>query len=190
MNTDETPFEAMAGEVDRVLREAKYERVQGLKIGEVPFEIEYAYLAGPGFLDLVLLMDVSAPASQIYWLAERVASALDSIGSRRPLTYVLVGSVSNLGLVTDDLIRLGRVVQITGAEHAREELAPLLPMVMDEGVDADEDPFALLDASLGHRDSDAAVMATLLEAARGGPKSVEAGLAKWLDAAFTDRSGR
>jgi hypothetical protein len=190
VNTDTTRFPATAERVDRVLREARYVRVRTLRIGEVPFDVEYAYLAGPGFLDLVLLMDASAPASQIYWLAERVASALDSVGSRRPLTYVLVGDVSNLGVVTDDLIRLGRVVNVTGSAHVAEELAPLLPMVMDEGVDVEEDPLGQLDVTAGNQEGDAKVMAALLDAARGGPKAVEAGLAKWFDAAFADRSGR
>jgi len=190
LNTDATTFSEAAEGVDRILRDANYIRVQKLQIGEVPFDVEYAYLAGPGFLDLVLLMDASAPGSQIYWLADRVASALDSVGSRRPLTYVLIGDVSNLGHVTDDLIRLGRIVHVTGVEHAKEELAPLLPLFMDDSGDVEEDPLSQLDVTSGTREGDAKVMATFLDAARGGPRAVEAGLAKWFDAAFADRSGR
>ena len=133
-------------------------------------------------------MDTAAPANQIYWLAERVASALDSVGSRRPITYVLVGDVPNEGMVTDELIKLGRIVYVSGAEHVAEELAPLLPVVMEPGEDVEEDPLTQLDLSAGTRKGDIAVLGNFVKAARGGAKSVEANLASWFDAAFADQA--
>lgn len=177
-------FTPIVTEIDRVLRDADYLRIDNLRIGTVPFDVDYAYLAGPGFLDLVVVMDADASASQIYWLAERVASALDTVGSRRPVTYVLVGNHQEEGVLVDDLIRLGRVVHVSAFEHVAEELAPLLPVVIEQGDDVQGDPLTELDLATGTRDTDVSAMRDLVKAARSGAGPVEASLAVWLDGAF------
>ena len=177
-------FEPIVGEIDRVLRDADYLRVENLRIGTVPFEVDYAYVAGQGFLDLVVVMDAAAKSSRIYWLAERVASALDTVGSRRPVTYVLVGSHQDEGMLVDDLIRLGRVVHVSALELVPEELAPLLPVVIEQGDDVQVDPLTELDVSTGTRETDISAMRDLVRAARSGAAPVEASLAQWLDGAF------
>ena len=48
MSADESSFELIVSEIDRVLRAAHYVRVSELRIGEVPFDVDYSYLAGPG----------------------------------------------------------------------------------------------------------------------------------------------
>lgn len=186
MSGDVSPFEDIVREVDRVLRDAQYVRVNELRIGDVPFEVDYSYLAGPGFLDLVLVIDADTPSSQIYWLAERVASALDGVGSRRPITYVLVGDARDEGMVTDELIKLGRVVHVSGPEHVSEELAPLLPVVLEQGHDVEVDPLAQLDLSAGTQKGDVPALSDFVKAARSGANSVEANLASWFDAAFSE----
>ena len=114
-----------------------YLRVENLRIGMVPFDVDYAYWPAQGSSTCRCDGCRYASASQIYWLAERVASALDTVSSRRPVTYVLVGEgIKTRACSFYDLIKLGRVVHVTGLGHVSEELRRRPPVVIDQGDDA------------------------------------------------------
>ena len=107
-------------EVDVVLRESGYAKMPAnLAIGGVPFRLQNAYVAGAGYLDLVLVMDVcdeGAGIQETYWLLERVARALDNAESRRPLTSISACANPPSASAADGLLRLGRVLFVGSSQ--------------------------------------------------------------------------
>lgn len=164
-----------------------------LVVAGVPFEVVASYAAGPGSLDLVVVVDATqGTAEQLqrgYWLIERVARALDQAGSRRPLTALILHDAAAARVPTEDFLRLARVLLVTGADHVERELAPLLPLVFDRGSEAGHDPMEdLLQRSRSGKDG--IKRSALIEAAQRGASHVESALLEWLDESFDEKGSR
>ena len=183
--------EATLHEIDRVLERGGFSPIEPpLTIAGIPFDVLRAYRAGPGFLDLVVVLDGTDNSpkqlQQSYWLIERIARALDQARSRRPLTAVILHDPDSARVPTEDFLRLARVLLVTDANRVADEVAPIMPMVLEPSNEVGRDPLEdLLDSYRGAPDSETTV--PLVEAARLGPGRVEAVLGEWLDGAFTDR---
>ncbi len=186
--------EATLDEIDRVLDEAGFRRIDGpLTVSGVPFEVVRAYTAGPGFLDLVVVLDATEGSdNQLrhgYWLIERIAQALDQTESRRPLTAVVLHDPAAARVPTEDFLRLGRVLLVTEADKVAAQLAPILPIVLESSAELGRDP---LDVLLSHNKSgkDGETKAALIQAARSSQGEVEAILVDWIDSSFVDEGAQ
>lgn len=180
--------QVMLDEIDRVLDEAGYRRIDGpLIVSGVPFEVVRAYTAGPGFLDLVVVLDATEGSDNRirhgYWLIERIAQALDQTQSRRPLTAVVLHDPAAARVPTEDFIRLGRVLLVTEPDKVAAQLAPILPIVLESSTELGRDP---LDVLLSHNKSgkDGEAKAALIQAARSSQGEVESVLAGWIGSSF------
>lgn len=176
--------------VGELLEAADYSpAARPLAIGGIPFERIDAYVAGAGFLDLVLVLDggdgSAAKRAENFWLAERVGRALDSAGSRRPLTLILIDEGGSNSSAVEELVRLGRVLVIDSLDLVDVRLAPILPLVLEPTGDLHSDPLAGLLATGPERDRP--FRARAIRAARVGEEPVVEEFERWLDAAFDDR---
>jgi hypothetical protein len=186
-------IDAALAEIDRVLTEAGFATIDNpLTVGGVPFDVIRAYVAGPGFLDLIVVIDstggMPSQLRQNFWLVERIARALDQAGSRRPLTAVLLHDADAARVPTEEFLRLARVLLVADINTVASELAPILPIVLKPTTQLGRDPLEDLLVFYGSgRYSDKA--SRLIELARGGARAVESGFAEWLDEAFVGSGG-
>ena len=185
-------FDQLARAVDAVLRDSGYIKMpEDVAVGGIPFKLPYAYIAGEGYLDLVLVIDVcdeeGSAIDETYWLLERVARALDNAGSRRPITAILACANPPGASAADGFLRLGRVLFVDDPTRVRQQLAPMLPLTFAAAPDAEPDPIGQLTV-VGFRDHDKPAMERLLRSARSA-ELVEPALIAWLDQAFDPEEG-
>jgi hypothetical protein len=158
-----------------------------LVVNGVPFEVVRAYVAGEGFLDLVVVIDMRAgSARQLrhgYWLVERIAQALDHAKSRRPLTAVVLHDASAARVPTEDFLRVGRVLLVSDPDTVRDELAPILPIVLEPSNETERDPLETL-LSRNNSGKDAEPKVSLIEAAAFGSDRVRSVFVDWIDSSF------
>lgn len=183
-----TQGDPLIDEIDRLLIDGGFAPIAGpLVVNGVPFEVVRAYVAGAGFLDLVVVIDMRAgTASQIrhgYWLVERIAQALDHAKSRRSLTAVVLHDVSAARVPTEDFLRLGRVLLVSDPHNVRDELAPILPIVLEPSNEIERDPLESL-LSRNSSGKDAEVKVAMIQAAAHGSDQVRSVLVDWIDRAF------
>ncbi|KSU82835.1 MULTISPECIES: hypothetical protein [Rhodococcus] len=158
-----------------------------LVVAGVPFDVIASYVGGPGSLDLIVVVDATEGTSEQlqrgYWLVERVARALDQVGSRRPLTAIILHDHAAARVPTEDFLRLARVLLITHPDHVQRELAPILPLVFETGSEIAHDS---LDELLERNQSgnDVNKRTSLIEAAQRGAEQVESEFREWLDQVF------
>ena len=186
-------MDATLQEIDRVMADGGFAIIESpLTIGGIPFEVIRAFVADPGFLDLVVVIDATdgtpSQLRQSYWLVERIARALDQARSRRPLTAVILHNAEAARVPTEEFLRLARVLLVTEVSKVESELAPILPIVLEPSAEVGRDPLEDLLASYS-AGADGDRTGGLIEAARRGERGVESGLAKWLDNAFVASGG-
>jgi len=177
-----TPIEAVA---DILLQEGQFRRLaKPLKIAGVTIEIADALVAGNKSLDLVLVGDNigdQAPR-RLMSAVEGAARALDLVGSRRPLTLVVVGPRPNAEDLRE-LARYARVLPVGEAptdETLRNWLATLLPLELPAIGEARGD---VANAELVSDTSDPLARA-LVQAAQDGKEEVSAVLFDAIEAPF------
>ncbi len=121
-----------ADQVITLLTEAGY-RVQRmpLRVGGIDFDFTAALLGGDHSTDLILVVEMGTGIDKrARQKVEGVARALDVMGSRRPMTTVLVGGRPS----AEDLSAMARVCRVLPVEHLldesdlRDRLAVLLPL--------------------------------------------------------------
>lgn len=176
-----------------LLQDAGYEvRNPRATIASVEFEFSAILTAREG-LDLVVVVDtVTRKDSRVRRQLESLASALDLIGSRRPLTVVVVGPSPRQSVI-EAMSRVGRVLLVgtpTGhkAEQSlRDALAVLLPLTLPEVVEPSTqswDDLRRRVAATPHPDW----AVPLLDAAPDGPDAVQEHLRRLIEAAIADGS--
>jgi len=175
--------------VDEVMSTGGYTAVEGnLTVSGVPFEVVRAYTSGPGFLDLVVVVDAregtEAQLRRGYWLVERIASALDQSRSPRSLTAIVLHDASAARVPTEEFLRHGRVLLVTDVDTVAAELAPILPIVLEPSAEVGRDPLETLLSGVGPG-GDAQQQTALIEAARLGSDRVRMTFVKWIDDAFS-----
>lgn len=174
------PIERIVG----LLKEAGYQPLKTpLMVAKIPFEFA-AVLGGAGrSLDLILVIDtVEESGDRIRQKVEAIGRALDVLGSRRPLTAVLVGPRPRSSIL-EAVGRVCRVLAVgTQSETQSDQslidwLAVLLPLSLPQLTDSVADSLGELERHLPDEIGSAA-FARLIEAASGGSESVERELAR------------
>lgn len=181
-------YDVAASTVAGLLRAAGHRKLgSSIEIGGIRFEVPNAFVGGPGSLDLTVIFDATVPnratLSQIRWTVERMARALDTVGSRRALTMILIGSLRGEDLDEAELLPLGRVLIVDHASDIQRALAPILPLEFPPSSVDTSRPDLVLTVPRHERDSRWLEKLTT-EAA--SPGDVEATLRAWLDDAFTN----
>lgn len=160
--TATTPIERVAD----VLELAHFRRMPTpIQIAGLEINAPAAFVAQSPSPDLVVIGDtVSQTPRELQQVVEGAGRALDTVGSRRPLTLVVVGPRPDSGVLTD-LSRYARVLPVGEAadeSSLRNWLAVLMPLTMPtlagvgqlpaslDALSANSDPLAqeLLDAAV------------------------------------------
>jgi hypothetical protein len=178
--TSDTPLDRAI----RFLTNAGYRRLPTpLVVGNIPFQFA-GVLLGSGYApDLVVVVDtIEEPASRVKQKMVALSRALDVVGSKRPLTAVLVGPRPTTP-VLETLGRVCRVLPIgtplgdAAEAELRDWLAVLTPLHLPAASDAVADPLGELMRHLPHG-MDPVLRDQLLTAARQSAQSV--GMSQWL----------
>ena len=172
-----------------ILSGAGYKRLPPtFEVGNVTFNGMSAFVGGAGSLELVLLVAVkettTSARTEVRWLVERVARALDSAGSQRPLTAVLVSDESLPSELVDSILKVARVLTVASFRDMTTQLAPLLPLEPLELGPEEADAVERLAPYLQKR-RDAPQLRRMILDSRDGAAKVESRLSTWLDAAFS-----
>ena len=176
-----TPVEAVAD----ILQGAAFRRlIKPLQIAGVTVDVADAFVAGDKSLDLVLVGDNIGNQARRRLLSgvEGAARALDLVGSRRPLTLVVVGPRPS-GEDLRELVRFARVLPVGEAPDdatLRNWLAVLLPLQLPAVGQACGDA---ANAELANDASDPLAL-ELVQAAHSGKHEVAAVLFAAIEAPF------
>lgn len=164
-------------------------QVQPIRIG--PLEHRFAaVLAGRDrSIELVVVADtLEEPEKELVVAIRTLGRALDLVGSRRPLTVVLVGPTVSAAAISA-MGRVARVLVVEPAEDGRladqslrDSVAGLLPLSVDAGGGAPIDPLALIPLSATGVDLET----VLLDAARSR-RSVRDEFRHSVDAALREK---
>lgn len=181
--------DTLLDQVDEVMTSGGFNSLPSpLVVGGLPFEVERAYTAEEGSLDLVVVIDAREGTAlqlrQGYLLVERIARALDQARSRRPLTAIVMNRKNAVRVPTEDFLRVGRLLLVTEPDEVERELAPLLPIVLESGDEVASDVMQEL-AQSNQRGTDAELRQALVAASRLGPGDVQAALVEWVDESFS-----
>jgi hypothetical protein len=165
-----------------ILKNAGYrQRIAPLTVASVPFEFAALLLGSDRANDLIIVLDTLVDTEErIRQKVEGLSRALDLIGSRRPLTVVLVGPPPR-PTVVEALARVSRVLTVgtpTGDNADRflsDTLAVLLPLGLPDASEAVVDPLTEVRKQLS-TDVDQDVLAPLFAAAPSGTNAVKEAL--------------
>jgi len=178
--SETTPLER----VSQRLVNAQFKRVATpLTIGGLEIDAPAAFIGSPPSPDLVIVGDtLEQTPPRLQQTVEGIGRALDMMGSRRPLTLVVVGPRPTSGALTA-LSRFARVLPVGDAADEADLanwLAVLLPLPLP--VFSDDRAAASLEAVIdGSRDP---IEAEFIALAVGGPEAVANRLAAYVDEPF------
>lgn len=160
-------------------------------MASVPFEFSAVLVGTDRAPDLIVVLDtVEEQEVRLQRKVEGLSRALDVVGSRRPLTAILVGPKPQ----TATLDMLGRVCRVLlvgtplgdGAEESVEEsLAVLLPLQLPESADTVADTAGELARHLPSG-IDPAVFEAIMAAAPTGADGIEQVLRSLLAEPFAE----
>jgi hypothetical protein len=180
-----TPVERVVA----ILEASGYRRLSmPFEIATLRFDVSAALVGTGQAADLVLVFDSATSSDRrLVRSVEGISRALDVVGSRRPLTAVLVGPAPPTQVLAD-LSKVGRVLPIGTAGSAPDDqpikdwLAALLPLSISPATALVENPLAGLETAAA-RDP---VASALLRAARSGKEPVAQEFLRQIDAALSD----
>jgi hypothetical protein len=178
--SETTPLER----VSQRLVDAQFKRVaMPLTIGGLEIDAPAAFIGSPPSPDLVVVGDtLEQTPPRLQQTIEGIGRALDMMGSRRPLTLVVVGPRPTSAALTA-LSRFARVLPVGDAAdeaNLANWLAVLLPLPLP--VMSDDRAAAALDAVIdGSRDP---IEAEFIALAAAGPEAVANRLATYVDEPF------
>jgi hypothetical protein len=178
-----TPVERVVS----LLKNVHYRPLQTpLEIATLRFDAGAALVGTGHMADLVLVFDsATTPADRIQRSVEGIARALDVVGSRRPLTVIIVGLVPSASVLADlskscRVLPLGSATNEPTDQAMKDWLAALLPLDIPTTVANLESPLALLE-SAGEATE---FSAQILNAARGGSAAVSREFIRRLESAL------
>jgi hypothetical protein len=183
--SETTPLER----VSQRLVDAHFKRVATpLTIGGLEIDAPAAFIGSPPSPDLVVVGDtIEQTPPRLQQTVEGIGRALDMMGSRRPLTLVVVGPRPTSAAITA-LSRFARVLPVGDAAdetNLANWLAVLLPLRLP--VMSDDRAAAALDAVIeGTRDP---IEAEFVALASMGSEAVADRLAAYVDEPFEPLDG-
>lgn len=180
--TETTPVERVA----KLLKIAKFKRVPiPLEIGGLQIDAAAAFVGEPPRPDLVVIGDtLDQTPARLQQTVEGVGRALDMMGSKRPLTLVVVGPRPDSAVLTR-LSRHARVLPVGDASDSsnlQNWLAVLLPLELPIPQDSRAD--AAFDALLqSARDP---IERELIQLSHAGAAAVSNRLAELVEEPFVE----
>lgn len=180
--TETTPVERVA----ELLKKAKFRRIPiPLSIGGLQIDAAAAFVGEPPRPDLVVVGDtLDQTPARLQQAVEGVGRALDMMGSRRPLTLVVVGPRPESSILTR-LSRHARVLPVGDASdqsNLENWLAVLMPLVLPKLHESRSD--AAFDKLL--QDARDPIERELIELSHEGVRAVSSRLAALVDAPFIE----
>lgn len=163
---------------------------QPLQLGDISLFMDLVCVGPLDRLDLVVIVnrpDTREEGLRLYWQVQRLARALDSVGSRRTITVVVIGGFDDPRLFTD-LQTVARVLVVDDSLPVRRLLAPLLALEPPEPTQATLDAVAQVRTAV--KGSYEAALLGLVQAASGGQEAVNAKYDTWIEDAFPPRRRR
>ncbi len=160
---------------------------QPLQLGDISLDIDLVYVGPADRLDLAVIVDrpdTREEGLRLYWQVQRLARALDSVGSRRTITVVVIGSFDDPRLLTD-LQTVARVLAVDDSLPVRRLLAPLLALELPEATQATLDGIAQVRTDIKGRYRTA--LLGLVQSASSGQETVNAKYVAWIEDAFPPR---
>ena len=157
---------------------------QPLQLGDISLDIDLVCVGPPDRLDLVVIVDrpdTREEGLRLYWQVQRLARALDSVGSRRTITVVVMGGFDDPRLFTD-LQTVARVLAVDDSLPVRRLLAPLLALELPEATQATLDGVAQVRTAIKGRHK--AALLGLVQSASNGQEAVNAKYDSWIEDAF------
>lgn len=180
------------GPVERVaslLLESGYVQLESpINIAGVPFEFDAVFVGGDRAHDIVVVVDMVLNSDRrVRQRIDALGTALDVVGSLRPVSVVTVGPPPAHD-VLEMMSRVARVL-VVGADGQeatiRGALAVLLPLEVPTATSTSSEPFRAVTAWL-EEDPHRGTVAPLLSAASKGEKAVSKALAEYLAQPFAD----
>lgn len=121
--------DGLKAEVVRLLLANGYVEIPtDLTIGDIQLEAPGLWESPPESMDLSLIVgrpDSRESTLRLYWLVQRLARALDSVGSRRTVTVIVIGRPS-VAAGLNELLELARVLVVDGSLATERMIGPLL----------------------------------------------------------------
>lgn len=161
-----------------------------LKLGEISLDVELVFSGPNDRLDLAVIVDrpeSREEALRLYWQIQRIARALDAVGSRRTITVVIIGGIDDNRLLAD-LQSIARVLTVDESLPVRRLIAPLLNLELPAATQATLDGMAQVRTSVKGRYS--APLLGIVESAPDGSAAIKASYASWVEEAFAGKLRR
>lgn len=156
-----------------------------LRIAGAEFDFEAAAVGTGVSHDLVLIATTATHQQRLVRLMEGLSRALDHVGSRRPVTLILLGEAPPLS-VQDELERTARLLLIRSDEpdeiQVKQAIAVLMPLSLPATEDSGKDPIAEVMQALGSSITEEHL--ALVQAAQGGADEVRSSLKQYIDQIF------
>jgi hypothetical protein len=182
-------LKALRAEVLSLLvRDGYVELPPRINLGSIELDVPDLWESPPENMDLSLVVD--KPGSRefvlrLYWLVQRLTRALDSAGSRRTVTVILLSEPSpttDLG----DLLEFARVLIVDGSLPTERMIGPLLRLRLPATATSQLDGITEVMSAI-RKDQSAHELVRLINAASGGANLVSDRYRAWLDEAFAMR---
>lgn len=155
-----------------------------LTVADATFDFDAAVMGTGVSHDLVVVASSDGPPKRLARLLSALSRTLDQVGSRRPVSLVLLGEPLD-GLAMDDLERHARVINLEArlptVDQVRRAVAVLMPLALPSTTTRGKDPLVEVAAILGGTVSDE--QRGFLDAARFGPDEVRATFRQYLELA-------
>lgn len=168
-----------------VLQAAGFEQLpKPLTVADVAFDFDAAVMGTGVSHDLVVVASVDTSPRRLVRLVASLSRTLDQVGSRRPVTLILLGEPQDVDAVAD-LGRHARLIAIESTtptvDEIRRAVAVLMPLTLPSATARGREPLVhvaeVLDRPLSEEEQ------AFLRAARVGPDEVRSTLRRYLDAA-------
>lgn len=187
--TKASPREALRSEVLRLLVDNGYVEIPSpVKIGGVQLDVPNLWESPPENMDLSLVVD--RPDSRestlrLYWLVQRLTRALDSAGSRRTVTVILISEPSPYTAL-NELLEFARVLVVDGSLATERMIGPILRLRLPATATSQLDGITEVAAAIG-KDQSARDLLRLIHAASSGASMVSDRYRAWIDESFLSR---
>lgn len=173
----------------RSLEASGYSRLQTpVVIGGIALDLGLALRGPSDSLSLVVVVErppTREDALRAYWQIQRLARALDAVGSCRTITVILLGGTGE-GLLMNELQEIGRVLTVDDTLPVDRLLAPLLRLSVPAPSEVALD--GLAEVRSAAKGQHARALLNLIAAAGDGDGAVEARYAAWINDAFASSS--
>lgn len=159
-------------------------------IGDIRLDFDAVFEAPGNQLDLAIVL---APVKntedeyRMYWRVQRLARALDAVGSRRTITALAISGIEN-HMLASDLQTVARVLVVDRSLPLRRLIAPMLRLHVPELGSGSFDGMKLARSSIKGQYADD--LRKLLNSAQTGSEAVATQYQDWVDLSFEKRKRR